>query len=47
MQKELGASEANLRAVIQAAEAIAPSILMIDEIDKMLGSSESDGGTSS
>jgi hypothetical protein len=47
MQKELGASEANLRSVIQAAEAIAPSILMIDEIDKMLGSSESDGGTSS
>ena len=47
MQKELGASEANLRAVIQAAEAIAPSILMLDEIDKMLGSSDNDGGTSS
>ena len=47
MQKELGASEANLRAVIQAAEAMAPSILMLDEIDKMLGSSDNDGGTSS
>ena len=47
MQKELGASEANLRAVIQAAEAIAPSILMLDEIDKMLGNGENDGGTSS
>jgi hypothetical protein len=47
MQKELGASEANLRAVIQAAEAIAPSILMLDEIDKMLGNSDNDGGTSS
>jgi hypothetical protein len=47
MQKELGASEANLRAVIQAAEAIAPSILMLDEIDKMLGGSDNDGGTSS
>ncbi len=47
MQKELGASEANLRAVIQAAEAMAPSILMLDEIDKMLGNSDNDGGTSS
>ena len=47
MQKELGTSEANLRAVIQAAEAIAPSILMLDEIDKMLGNSDNDGGTSS
>ena len=36
MQKELG-----------AAEAIAPSILMLDEIDKMLGNSDNDGGTSS
>ena len=47
MQKELGSSEANLRAVIQAAEAIAPSILMLDEIDKMLANSDNDSGTSS
>jgi AAA+ superfamily predicted ATPase len=47
MQKELGASEENLRRIIAAAESMAPSILFIDEIDKALGYAESDGGTSS
>jgi AAA+ superfamily predicted ATPase len=47
MQKELGASEENLRRIIAAAEAMAPSILFIDEMDKGLGNAESDGGTSS
>ncbi|MBE9032421.1 AAA family ATPase [filamentous cyanobacterium LEGE 11480] len=46
MQKELGASEANLRRVIDAAEAMAPSILFVDEMEKMLGGSNTDGGTS-
>jgi AAA+ superfamily predicted ATPase len=47
----VGQSEANLRAVIQTAEAIAPCVLWIDEIEKgFSGSSSSgstDGGTSS
>jgi hypothetical protein len=49
MQKELGASEQNLRETIAAAEAMAPAILFIDEMDKMFpgGGQESDGGTAS
>lgn len=47
MQKELGASEENLRRIIAAAEAMAPSILFIDEMDKMFGAGDLDGGTSS
>ena len=47
----VGQSEANLRAVIQTAEAIAPCVLWIDEIEKGLSGSKSsgstDGGTSS
>jgi SpoVK/Ycf46/Vps4 family AAA+-type ATPase len=47
----VGQSEANLRAVIQTAEAISPCVLWIDEIEKgFSGSSSSgstDGGTSS
>lgn len=43
----LGSSEENIRRAIKTAEAIAPSILWIDEIEKGLGgSSNSDGGTS-
>jgi AAA+ superfamily predicted ATPase len=47
MQKELGASEENLRRIIAAAEAMAPSIMFIDELDKMFGAGDLDGGTSS
>ena len=47
----VGQSEANLRSVIQTAEAIAPCILWIDEIEKGFSGSKSsgstDGGTSS
>lgn len=47
----VGQSEANLRSVIRTAEAIAPCVLWIDEIEKGLGgntgSGSSDGGTSS
>ena len=47
----VGESEANLRAVIQVAEAISPCILWIDEIEKGFAGSKSsgatDGGTSS
>ena len=47
----VGQSEANLRSVIQTAEAIAPCVLWIDEIEKGLSGSKSsgstDGGTSS
>jgi SpoVK/Ycf46/Vps4 family AAA+-type ATPase len=47
----VGQSEANLRAVIQTAEAIAPCVLWIDEIEKGFsgsqGSGSTDGGTSS
>ena len=46
----VGQSEANLRSVIQTAEAIAPSVLWLDEIEKGLAGSKSsaatDGGTS-
>lgn len=46
----VGQSEANLRSVIRTAEAIAPCVLWIDEIEKGFGGSKgggSDGGTSS
>ena len=47
----VGQSEANLRSVIQTAEAIAPCVLWIDEIEKgfsgIKSSGSSDGGTSS
>jgi hypothetical protein len=47
----VGQSEANLRSVIRTAEAIAPCVLWIDEIEKGFGgntgSGNSDGGTSS
>lgn len=47
----VGQSEANLRSVIQTAEAIAPCVLWIDEIEKGFSGSKSsgstDGGTSS
>jgi len=47
----VGQSEANLRSVIRTAEAIAPCVLWIDEIEKgfggSTGSGSSDGGTSS
>jgi len=46
----VGQSEANLRSVIQTAEAISPCVLWIDEIEKGFGgagsSGGSDGGTS-
>jgi hypothetical protein len=47
----VGQSEGNLRSVIQTAEAIAPSVLWIDEIEKGFNGSKSsgisDGGTAS
>ncbi len=44
----LGSSEENMRRAIKTAEAIAPSILWIDEIEKGLSASTgTDGGTSS
>ena len=47
----VGQSEANLRPVIQTAEAIAPAVLWIDEIEKGFAGSRNsgstDGGTSS
>lgn len=47
----VGQSEANLRSVIETAEAIAPCVLWIDEIEKGFSGSQSsgstDGGTSS
>lgn len=47
-QAEVGASESNLREAIKTAEAVAPCVLWIDEIEKGLGNgSERDGGTSS
>ena len=44
----VGSSEENMRKAIQTAEAVAPSILWIDEIEKGFGnaSGEMDGGTS-
>lgn len=41
----LGSSEQNMRTAISTAEAIAPSILWIDEIEKGFGGGEMDGGT--
>jgi SpoVK/Ycf46/Vps4 family AAA+-type ATPase len=41
----VGQSEANLRAVIQTAEAIAPCVLWIDEIEKGFSGSSSSGST--
>jgi SpoVK/Ycf46/Vps4 family AAA+-type ATPase len=45
----LGSSEDNMRKALQAAEAVAPAVLWVDEIEKGLaggnGSSQSDGGT--
>ncbi|MFK7799765.1 MAG: AAA family ATPase [Aureispira sp.] len=48
-QAEVGASENNIRQAIQTAEAVAPCVLWIDEIEKGLnvGSGEKDGGTNS
>ncbi len=46
----IGSSEENMRKAIQTAEAVAPSILWIDEIEKGFGGSsggEMDGGTTS
>jgi SpoVK/Ycf46/Vps4 family AAA+-type ATPase len=40
----VGASEANMRRAIQSAEAMAPCILMIDEIEKGLAGMSGDGG---
>lgn len=45
--KYVGDSEANIRQALKTAEAIAPSVLWIDEIEKGLSGGGSDGGTSS
>jgi SpoVK/Ycf46/Vps4 family AAA+-type ATPase len=41
----VGQSEANLRSVIQTAEAIAPCCLWLDELEKGLAGSKSSGAT--
>lgn len=41
-----GESERNLRESLQAAEQLAPCVMWIDEVEKGLASSDSDGGTS-
>ncbi|MBA4150537.1 MAG: AAA family ATPase [Verrucomicrobia bacterium] len=41
----VGQSEANLRSVIQTAEAIAPAVLWIDELEKGFAGSKSSGAT--
>jgi len=48
-QAEVGSSENNIRLAIATAEAVAPCVLWIDEIEKGLsvGSGEKDGGTNS
>ena len=48
-QAEVGSSENNIRQAIATAEAVAPCVLWIDEIEKGLnvGSGEHDGGTNS
>jgi ATP-dependent 26S proteasome regulatory subunit len=48
-QAEVGSSENNIRMAIATAEAVAPCVLWIDEIEKGLsvGSGEKDGGTNS
>lgn len=45
----VGSSESNMRAALKVAEAVAPAVLWIDEIEKSLSGSggELDGGTSS
>ncbi len=44
--KFIGESEKTLRESLQAAETLAPCVLWIDEIEKGIGSSDADGGTS-
>ncbi len=44
--KYYGESEKNLKRAIRTAEAMAPVVLWIDEIEKSLGQDELDGGTS-
>ena len=41
----VGESEANLRAAIHVAEAVAPAVLYVDEVDKGLSGSKSSGST--
>ncbi len=41
----VGQSESNLRSVIQTAEAMAPCVLMVDELEKGLSGSQSSGST--
>lgn len=45
--KYVGDSEANIRQALKTAEAIAPCVLWIDEIEKGLSGGGSDGGTTS
>lgn len=45
-QKYFGESERNLRKAIATAEAMAPVVLWIDEVEKALGQGGNDGGTS-
>jgi SpoVK/Ycf46/Vps4 family AAA+-type ATPase len=45
-QKYVGESEANLKRAIRTAEAMAPIVLWIDEIEKAFGGQDNDGGTS-
>ena len=44
--KYVGDSEANIRKALQIAEAVAPCILFIDEIEKAIGGGGEDGGVS-
>jgi SpoVK/Ycf46/Vps4 family AAA+-type ATPase len=44
--KFFGETERNLREALQAAEAMAPCVLWIDEIEKAIASGSSDNGTS-
>ena len=44
--KFYGETERNLREALQAAEAMAPCVLWIDEIEKAIASGDNDGGTS-
>ena len=44
--KFFGETERNLREALQAAEAMAPCVLWIDEIEKAIASGDYDGGTS-
>lgn len=41
-----GETEKNLRKALETAEVMSPCVLWVDEIEKALGTSESDGGTS-